>query len=214
MPRPTARTMRRAGSPAGGGSGGRNDSSLGNLTKKFLELVQAAPEGLLDLNQAAEQLKVQKRRIYDITNVLEGVGLLQKQGKNSILWLAEPPAPQRGSPGGGGGGAAAGGGGRRGARAAAAAAAGRAAAREEEAQASGAGGGGASCSGGSAAVRVDVEAIRQDVRVLEVRRARRAAWRGALANRPCRCAGGAPSEADPPLSPGLASPRRAVPPPP
>ena len=50
----------------------RYDSSLGLLTKKFVSLIQNAPEGILDLNQAAGQLGVQKRRIYDITNVLEG----------------------------------------------------------------------------------------------------------------------------------------------
>jgi hypothetical protein len=31
-------------------------------------------------------LQVQKRRIYDITNVLEGVGLIEKKSKNNILW--------------------------------------------------------------------------------------------------------------------------------
>jgi len=29
---------------------------------------------------------VQKRRIYDITNVLEGIGLIEKKGKNNIQW--------------------------------------------------------------------------------------------------------------------------------
>ena len=28
----------------------------------------------------------QKRRIYDITNVLEGIGLIEKESKNSIKW--------------------------------------------------------------------------------------------------------------------------------
>lgn len=37
--------------------------------------------------QAADQLAVrQKRRIYDITNVLEGIGLIEKKSKNSIQW--------------------------------------------------------------------------------------------------------------------------------
>lgn len=49
----------------------RYDTSLGLLTKKFAALVNKS-RGALDLNQAAEELKVQKRRIYDITNVLEG----------------------------------------------------------------------------------------------------------------------------------------------
>lgn len=37
--------------------------------------------------QAASSLAVgQKRRIYDITNVLEGVGLIEKKNKNIIQW--------------------------------------------------------------------------------------------------------------------------------
>lgn len=37
--------------------------------------------------QAADELCVrQKRRIYDITNVLEGIGLIEKKSKNSIRW--------------------------------------------------------------------------------------------------------------------------------
>ena len=28
----------------------------------------------------------QKRRIYDITNVLEGIGLIEKRTKNTIVW--------------------------------------------------------------------------------------------------------------------------------
>lgn len=36
----------------------RYDSSLGLLTKKFVGLVEAAPDGVLDLNKAADNLKV------------------------------------------------------------------------------------------------------------------------------------------------------------
>lgn len=84
----------------------RFDSSLGLLTKKFINLVRNADDGTIDLNkvllpswsrlaapyqftstwQAAEQLSVQKRRIYDITNVLEGIGLIEKKSKNQIQW--------------------------------------------------------------------------------------------------------------------------------
>ena len=64
----------------------RYDSSLGLLTKKFVALIQGAQEGVLDLNQAATMLGVQKRRIYDITNVLEGIGLIEKRSKNNIQW--------------------------------------------------------------------------------------------------------------------------------
>ncbi|KAK9822717.1 hypothetical protein WJX81_008122 [Elliptochloris bilobata] len=64
----------------------RYDSSLGLLTKKFVALVEGAPDGVLDLNKAAESLNVQKRRIYDITNVLEGIGLIEKKSKNNVQW--------------------------------------------------------------------------------------------------------------------------------
>jgi transcription factor E2F3 len=47
---------------------------------------QQAVGGSLDLNQAACKLQVQKRRIYDITNVLEGIGLIEKKSKNNIAW--------------------------------------------------------------------------------------------------------------------------------
>ncbi|XP_042486352.1 transcription factor E2FB-like isoform X2 [Macadamia integrifolia] len=64
----------------------RYDNSLGVLTKKFISLIQEAKDGTLDLNKAADVLEVQKRRIYDITNVLEGIGLIEKTSKNNIRW--------------------------------------------------------------------------------------------------------------------------------
>jgi E2F/DP family winged-helix DNA-binding domain len=38
------------------------------------------------MNESAISLQVPKRRIYDITNVLEGVGLLEKRSKNTVAW--------------------------------------------------------------------------------------------------------------------------------
>ncbi|KAJ4907024.1 Transcription factor E2FA [Raphanus sativus] len=64
----------------------RYDSSLGLLTRKFVDLIKQAEDGMVDLNKAAETLEVQKRRIYDITNVLEGIDLIEKPFKNRILW--------------------------------------------------------------------------------------------------------------------------------
>ena len=45
-----------------------------------------ANDGIVDLNIASAHLGVQKRRIYDITNVLEGIGLIEKKSKNKIKW--------------------------------------------------------------------------------------------------------------------------------
>lgn len=38
------------------------------------------------MKDAAQQLGVEKRRIYDITNVLEGINLIHKHSKNKIQW--------------------------------------------------------------------------------------------------------------------------------
>ncbi|KAL3828607.1 hypothetical protein ACJIZ3_017409 [Penstemon smallii] len=79
--------MENIGSPGGNLIGPcRYDSSLGLLTKKFINLIKHSEDGILDLNKAADTLEVQKRRIYDITNVLEGIGLIEKKLKNRIQW--------------------------------------------------------------------------------------------------------------------------------
>jgi transcription factor E2F3 len=51
-----------------------------------MELIQRDGNDTLDLNEAAAILDVQKRRIYDITNVLEGIGLIEKKSKSKIVW--------------------------------------------------------------------------------------------------------------------------------
>ncbi|XP_058879601.1 transcription factor E2F6-like isoform X1 [Acipenser ruthenus] len=65
----------------------RFDASLVRLTKRFMDMLQAAPEGILDLNNVARTLGVRKRRLYDITNVLDGIELIQKRTKNHIQWV-------------------------------------------------------------------------------------------------------------------------------
>jgi len=64
----------------------RSDNSLGLLTKRFIALREGSEGGIMDLNVSADTLGVQKRRIYDITNVLEGIGLIEKRNKNQIQW--------------------------------------------------------------------------------------------------------------------------------
>ncbi|KFV79453.1 Transcription factor E2F6, partial [Struthio camelus australis] len=65
----------------------RFDASLVYLTRKFMDLVKTAPHGVLDLNEVARTLGVRKRRVYDITNVLDGIHLIQKRSKNLIQWV-------------------------------------------------------------------------------------------------------------------------------
>lgn len=67
----------------------RNENSLGVLTRKFVDLIKKSHDLTLDLNDAVKQLDVQKRRIYDITNVLEGIGYIEKLSKNKIKWIGQ-----------------------------------------------------------------------------------------------------------------------------
>ncbi|XP_055733394.1 transcription factor E2F3-like [Salvelinus fontinalis] len=72
----------------------RYDASLGLLTQKFVQLLAQSSDGVVDLNLAAESLKVPKRRLYDITNVLEGVHLIKKKSKNNIQWMGCSLSPE------------------------------------------------------------------------------------------------------------------------
>ncbi|KAI5184950.1 transcription factor E2F2 [Nematocida homosporus] len=65
----------------------RMESSLGVITQKFLKLLKESPQLELDLNYAATTLEIHKRRLYDITNVLEGIGFIKKKLKNNVLYI-------------------------------------------------------------------------------------------------------------------------------
>lgn len=71
---------------------GRKENGLVELTKKFILLLVEAKDKCLDLNKAMIILNVQKRRIYDITNVLEGINLIERYKKNHVRWIATPPS--------------------------------------------------------------------------------------------------------------------------
>lgn len=74
-------------SPASASLKADNNNTLGSLTKKFVELIKTAPDETIEIHEASEKLCIQKRRIYDITNVLEGIGYIQKLGKNQMKWV-------------------------------------------------------------------------------------------------------------------------------
>ena len=67
----------------------KNDGSLSQTAKRFVEYLQKSPESSVDLNITAFKIQCPKRRLYDITNVLEGVGLLEKVSKNVVQWTAK-----------------------------------------------------------------------------------------------------------------------------
>ncbi|XP_035534660.1 transcription factor E2F6 isoform X2 [Morone saxatilis] len=65
----------------------RHDVSLGMLTQRFLELMLAAPDSTVDIRQVVTSLQTRRRRVYDITNVLEGISLVEKQSVNRYKWI-------------------------------------------------------------------------------------------------------------------------------
>ena len=50
----------------------RNANSLEEITKKFIKYISTLKEEKININNVVKALKIKKRRIYDITNVLEG----------------------------------------------------------------------------------------------------------------------------------------------
>ena len=50
----------------------RKENSLDELTRDFIQYVKDTKNIKLNLNDIVKKLNVKKRRIYDITNVLEG----------------------------------------------------------------------------------------------------------------------------------------------
>ncbi|KAG0438892.1 Transcription factor E2F3 [Dictyocoela muelleri] len=68
----------------------RSDNSLYVLTQKFLEFIKECHPAPVDTKEACRFLGISKRRICDITNILEGLGLLKKHSVNNMLWIGGP----------------------------------------------------------------------------------------------------------------------------
>ena len=73
--------------PPTSGSGKETQKSLSEITQAFLKYIRNAPNPeIIDLSDFCNEYDIVKRRIYDITCVMEGVGLLEKRNKNAIAW--------------------------------------------------------------------------------------------------------------------------------
>ncbi|XP_067142304.1 transcription factor E2F7-like isoform X3 [Centruroides vittatus] len=71
----------------------RKDKSLGLICQRFLALYPEYPSStdriIVGIYDVAKQLGVERRRIYDIVNVLESLELLTKIGKNKYRWFGK-----------------------------------------------------------------------------------------------------------------------------
>ena len=64
----------------------RKDKSLGSLCQKFLLLYSTLKQHYISLDIAAHNLKIERRRIYDVVNVLESVSIVVRRAKNCYSW--------------------------------------------------------------------------------------------------------------------------------
>jgi hypothetical protein len=71
--------------------------SLARVTQGFIALLIESREAEVDLVAAEQQLKTTKRRLYDVVNILAGVGLVVRTGKARVRWAQAGAGPPRGA---------------------------------------------------------------------------------------------------------------------
>ncbi|KAM0827457.1 hypothetical protein ACQ4PT_068179 [Festuca glaucescens] len=71
----------------------RKQKSLGLLCSNFVALYDRDDVDTVGLDDAARRLGVERRRIYDIVNVLESVGILVRRAKNRYTWIGFEGVP-------------------------------------------------------------------------------------------------------------------------
>ncbi len=64
----------------------RKEKSLGELCRRFLSIYGKQQKDFLLLDQCTRELGVERRRIYDIINILESFCVIRRQAKNSYQW--------------------------------------------------------------------------------------------------------------------------------
>lgn len=63
-------------------------ASLCTISKQLINYVRYQPsDTVFSITELAALMNVKKRRIYDILNVLEGMGYIKKTLADSIVWL-------------------------------------------------------------------------------------------------------------------------------
>ena len=87
MVTPTPKKLKVDGN-AGSTAYSRKKKSLGVLAENFLNHYKKLPPGsVIIVDHAAVDLGVERRRIYDVVNILESVSLVTKKQKNTYSWM-------------------------------------------------------------------------------------------------------------------------------
>lgn len=60
--------------------------SLTDLTKAFIQILTSTEGHEVDLGDVQRKLGVSKRRLYDVANVLSGIGMIDRCGKARVKW--------------------------------------------------------------------------------------------------------------------------------
>jgi hypothetical protein len=61
------------------------------LTKEYISYLMSNAGSEVDIGKAEQVLSASKRRLYDVTNVLAGVGLVERRGKSQVKWVGRQP---------------------------------------------------------------------------------------------------------------------------
>ena len=61
---------------------------VGALSRSFLRAYEGGHRTGVSLDAVAKELNVERRRIYDIVNILEAVAVVSRSGKNNYTWSA------------------------------------------------------------------------------------------------------------------------------
>jgi len=56
------------------------------LSKKFIEHFEGKGNNIIELDKITIELGVERRRIYDVINILESLNVVCKKGKNNYEW--------------------------------------------------------------------------------------------------------------------------------
>ncbi|WCJ20885.1 E2F transcription factor-like E2FF [Euphorbia peplus] len=72
----------------------RKEKSLGVLCSNFLKLYNKGGVDSIGLDDAAAKLGVERRRIYDVVNILESVGVVARKQKNQYSWKGFEAIPR------------------------------------------------------------------------------------------------------------------------